>query len=95
MSGGFFDYQQYRIGQIADDIRLLIDTNHSTEINKWGDRIGRGYPPEVIQRFRDAVAALRLAQVYAQRVDWLVSGDDGADSFLIRLEEDLRDVAIR
>jgi hypothetical protein len=32
---------------------------------------------------------LKIAQVYAQRVDWLVSGDDGEESFITRLDEDL------
>jgi hypothetical protein len=91
MSGGHFDYQQYRIGQIADDIQILIETNGSTERNEHGDRIGRGYPEEVVDRFREAVKVLRTAQVYAQRIDWLVSGDDGPESFLRRLEEELKD----
>lgn len=29
------------------------------------------------------------AQVYAQRIDWLLSGDDGEDNFHLRLKEDL------
>jgi hypothetical protein len=95
MSGGHFDYQQYRIGQIADDIQLLIDNNDSTETNEWGDRLGRGYPPEVIEHFKEAVVLLRKGQIYAQRIDWLVSGDDGENSFLRRLEEELQEVKER
>jgi hypothetical protein len=30
-----------------------------------------------------------MAQIYAQRIDWLISGDDGEDSFRERLKEDL------
>jgi hypothetical protein len=30
--------------------------------------------------------------VYAQRVDWLVSGDDGEESFITRLAEDLKEL---
>ena len=89
MSGGHFDYDQYRIGQIADSIQTLINSNDSEERDRWGDRFGRGYKPEVIARFREAVVALRRAEVYAQRIDWLVSGDDGEESFLRRLAEDL------
>lgn len=92
MSGGHFGYEQYKIGQIADDIQLLIDTNASTEKNSCGDPIGRDYPPEVVDKFREAVKVLRMAHVYAQRIDWLVSDDDGPNSFLARLEEDLKDV---
>jgi hypothetical protein len=33
-----------------------------------------------------------MAQVYAHRVDWLLSGDDGEESFLRRLAEDLKNL---
>lgn len=89
MSGGHFDYQQYNITRIADDIQLMIDNNLSVEKNEYGDPIGRGYPAEVVDRFREAVKVLRVAQVYAQRIDWLISGDDGERNFMLRLEEEL------
>lgn len=92
MSGGYFDHQQYRISQIADDIRLLIQNNNTTELNQWGDRIGCNYSPETIRHFQDAVVQLNKAFVYAQRIDWLVSGDDGEDSFRNRLQTDLMDL---
>lgn len=95
MSGGHFDYQQYRIGQIADDIQLLIDNNDSKETDQWGDRIGCGFSPEIIKRFEDAVVHLRKAQIYAQRIDWLVSGDDGENSFMVRLDEELKTLDTR
>jgi hypothetical protein len=47
------------------------------------------YPDEVIEKMEEAVKVLKIAQVYAQRVDWLLSGDDGEESFLRRLDEDL------
>jgi hypothetical protein len=39
---------------------------------------------------KEAVKALKIAQVYAQRVDWLLSGDDGEESFLRRLDDELK-----
>ena len=90
MSGGFFDYQQYRLEQMADDIDQLIRDNHSTETNQWGDQRGRGYTAETIAEFREAVAHLHKAQIYVQRIDWLVSGDDGEDSFHQRLAQDMQ-----
>ena len=92
MSGGYFDYQQYKIAQIDDEIEMVIANNGCQRVNEWGDKVGRGYSPEVIARFREAVRSLRLAQVYAQRIDWLLSDDDGEDSFLRRLEADLKEV---
>ena len=90
MSGGHFDYNQYRIGQIADDIDGEIRNNDSEELNEWGDRLGRGYSEATIEAMEHAVYQLKVAQVYAQRVDWLLSGDDGEDTFHVRLAEDLQ-----
>ena len=47
------------------------------------------YPKEVIDEFKKGVELLKKAQVYAQRIDWLLSGDDGEESFLQRLKDDL------
>ena len=89
MSGGRFQYQQHNIWQIAEEIQNVIDTNDDASINEWGDRRGRGYSPEVIAKLQEGVRALRIAYVYAQRADWLLSDDDGEESFLERLEEEL------
>jgi len=89
MSGGSFDFKQYSMLDIADQIQNVIDNNHSTQKNEWNENIGRGYPMAVIKSFAMAVRTLRRAHVYAQRADYLLSGDDGEDSFLTRLREDL------
>ena len=89
MSGGRFQYQQYSIWQIAEEIQHVIDTNEDESINEWGDKRGRGYMPEVIARLQEGVRALRIAYVYAQRADWLLSDDDSEESFLRRLGNEL------
>jgi hypothetical protein len=61
-------------------------------VNEYGDTKGYGYSPETIAKFKIARMALLLAQIYVQRIDWLVSGDDGNDSFLRRLESDLNEL---
>jgi hypothetical protein len=94
MSGGHFDYNQYRIQTIADQIQDIIDLNHSTELDQYGETVGYEFPDEVIDRFKEAVNALRVAQIYAHRVDWFVSGDDGEKSFLERLDSDLKQHAL-
>jgi hypothetical protein len=90
MSGGFFEYQQYRLGYIADAVGQLIRDNHSQELNDWGNPKGRGYSDETIAEFKRGVELLNQALIYAQRIDWLVSGDDGEDTFHARLAEDLK-----
>jgi hypothetical protein len=47
------------------------------------------YPKEVIREFETAIVLLRKAAIYAQRIDWLLSDDDGEESFITRLREDL------
>lgn len=92
MSGGHFDYNQHRIRDIADSIEDIIRKNGKKkeyEASYWEDDHYYEYPPEVIQKFKEGLDILRKAEVYAQRIDWLVSGDDGEESFLERLKEDL------
>ena len=91
MSGGHFDYNQYKIGWIADEIEQFIRNNDVEDVDT-GIFIGLRYSPETLDEFKNAVHALKVAQVYAQRVDWLISGDDGEESFHERLREDLEGI---
>jgi hypothetical protein len=108
MSGGFFDYKQWEISQIADSIEGIIEksgrkkTKEELKDESWRgpdwyekypeDLYHHKYPDEVIEKFKEGLNIIRQAQIYAQRIDWLVSGDDGNDSFLRRLESDLNEL---
>jgi MoxR-like ATPase len=108
MSGGSFQYDQYKIGYIADQIEEVIVKNgvektpEDLKQEGWRDpewytkypedKFHYKYPDEVIEKMKEAVKALKIAQEYAQRVDWLLSGDDGEESFLSRLEENLKKI---
>lgn len=50
------------------------------------------YSEETINEFRKGVGILKKAQVYANRIDWLMSGDDGEDNFHKRLKEKLKEL---
>jgi hypothetical protein len=89
MSGGHFNYKQHTLLDMADDIGSQILTNDSTKKNEWGDNIGNRYNAETIAEFAKAMKALKTGYVYAQRIDWLLSGDDGEDSFHKRLQAQL------
>lgn len=39
---------------------------------------------------KEAYRQLRIAEIYAQRVDWMISGDDSEESFHERLREELQ-----
>ena len=90
MSGGHFDYAQYRMEDIAAEIDRLIDDNKSLEQNEYGENLGYHYSPEIIERFKKAAYTIRQAQEMAQRIDWLVCGDDGEESFLSRWNDEVR-----
>jgi len=107
MSGGHFNYDQYKIGQIAESIASVIANNgrkktedEIKEENYWNsdptwlrrhpeDLYFYKYPDEIIEKFKEGLEILKKAEVYAQRIDWYLSGDDGEESFLSRLKEDL------
>ena len=89
MSGGYFNYDQYRLGYIADSIEQLVRDNNSTELNDWGNPKANNFSPETIKEFEQAIRFLKQAVIYAQRIDCLVSGDESEDTFHARLREDL------
>ena len=85
MSGGHFNYDQYRILQMSEDIDTLVRNNNKPD----EDGYVHSFSPEVLVKFQEAVATLKEAHAMVQRVDWLVSGDDGEDSFLERWKEEV------
>lgn len=89
MSGGYFDYAQSYIGYIADEIAQIVADNDDTTPDEYGNPVGRGYSAETIARLVEAERVLRIAHVYAQRADWLLSGDDGEEAFHRRLAAEL------
>ena len=110
MSGGHFDYNQFRIDDIADSIEDYIyghpleeeDIEYYIEDN-WLENEEKeyviknkhtlpnyyGYNEKTLEEFKKGLDILRKASIYAQRIDWLLSGDDGEESFHKRLKEDL------
>lgn len=94
MSGGTFDYNQYKIEETADEIESRLD--HQGKLDKdeseWLKRpmYHRTFSPEVEAKLREGVKILRQAYVYAQRADWLFADDDGEETFLKRLNNDLK-----
>jgi hypothetical protein len=89
MSGGFFNHLQYNLDQISADIEDEIYYNDSEEVNEYNDKRGNGFSEDTMQEFKLAVWYLKQALVYTQRIDWLLSGDDGEETFHERLKKDL------
>lgn len=96
MSGGAFDYQQYRLHDIAESIKEEMKNNRTRP--DWidpEDWDGQKWSDKTIDEFKIAISLLNVAEVYAQRIDWLLSGDDSEETFHERLKEDLEELKNR
>ena len=76
MSGGYFEYKQRYIEDIARDIESYLKNGGPFESEDTKDA------------FVFAVYILRLAAIYAERIDHLIEGDDSEYTFHERLQED-------
>jgi hypothetical protein len=80
MSGGHFDYVESRLRDVAEEIQQqrIVAT------------LDNQLAPQTLDEFQKAIDLLNVASVYLQRIDYLLSGDDGEDTFHKRLQADLR-----
>lgn len=44
---------------------------------------------KTIETMKEAYRQIKIAEIYAQRMDWMMSGDDGEESLQTRLKEEL------
>ena len=100
MSGGHFDYVQYRLNDTIEELQQILDDQElelvrSRECNNTEEcqcpdcYYIEGFSRETIKEFQKTLDLVQKAQLYLNRVDWLVSGDDGEESFHERILEDL------
>lgn len=89
MSGGAFEYKQYLLDDLADEVERIIARNGRKENSDGFEWQRPKYDEEILAKFRETAKTLRLAGKMLQRVDWLVSADDGEDSFKERWKEEV------
>jgi hypothetical protein len=104
MSGGHFNYVQYRLEEEVEKLKNIIEKNNvamtSEEIRDsyffFGDLdetfYHSQYSDKTIEEMKKGLEYMSKAAIYLQRIDWLVSGDDSEESFLERLKEDLEGI---
>lgn len=82
MSGGTFNYLEHQIGDLRDMIAHEADRyfDRSDEF----DEIGQQTREEIGRRVTDALFVLKIAADMAHHIDYLFSGDIGAETFLER-----------
>lgn len=94
MGGGHFDYNQRRILDIRDSIIIELDNQGKDKPvdERWDENDVKymTHPLEVADKMREAIKSLERAYIYTVRVDYLLSGDIGYDTFLEGLKEDLK-----
>lgn len=92
MSGGAFDYNQYHIQNMVEEIEDRLSNMGKTikpDYYYGFEETYSTYPKDIVRLMEEAVYALKRAYIYAQRVDWYLSGDDDEESFQERLSEEL------
>jgi hypothetical protein len=80
MSGGTFDYIQYRLDDIIERLEEEITENPQNFSN------------ETITEFKQLIYVIKAARIGIHRVDYLLAYDDDEASFHRRLEEDLNNL---
>lgn len=76
MSGGHWDYVQYRLDNLIEEIYEDMESDYVKECG-------------VQRELELTVHYLNLSRIYLNRLDWLISGDDGDETFNERLKSDL------
>ena len=101
MSGGTFEYAQRRIADIHEEIQSQLDKQGKLRDKEdlWMQKeYYEKYPEEKFEHtfredvqevFKEGIEILKKAEIYAQRIDWYLAGDDGEDSLIRRLKSDL------
>lgn len=89
MSGGTYDYIQFRLNEVADNIKEKIKKNEEMRRNPSGCDEDERYDEATVEKFKEAVAVIKMASIYIHRIDWLLSGDDGEEDFRKRLTEEI------
>jgi len=67
---------------------FFVDLDNKYEVSFY--KYDYNYNKETIEEFKKAIKILKLAKTYADRIDYLLSGDDGEESFIYRLKEEIK-----
>ena len=95
MSGGHFDYAQFRFKDVKEQIEELVKNNDNKELNEWGVPFGRNYPVGVISTFQKTASLLEMVGILVNAIDHLVCGDYGVETFRERCTKEVTDLCNR
>jgi len=85
MSGGHFNYEQYKLKDIADKIDedVLFASRHKKDEYGYDPYL----PPEVRREMRKLEKMLRKMYAIVHDYDWWFSGDSDKESFMRRMKK--------
>ena len=86
MSGGHFEYQEYRVTDIAETIRGEYIKYSTSGSNKDGESWEK-LPDEILNEMKDLYQTLELAYKRVHNLDYFLSGDHGEDTYLELIKE--------
>lgn len=113
MSGGYFDYKQFHINEIAEQLENYIygrtieddempyikaDYEKGWYHDEEYDFIVKNkrtlpnefeFSEDTMNELKKGLNIIKLASIYAHRIDWLLEGDDGEETFKERLKEEI------
>ena len=81
MSGGHFNYKQYRISDIADQIERDLSDNGRLPDGKKTGYGDYSIPNDIADKMAETIVILRKCEKMVHAIDWYMSGDTGEDSF--------------
>ncbi len=85
MSGGHFDYQESRLGYIADQLEQDVENNDIAYEEARGTEYGHQLEPKTIVFLMDVVLQLRQLEKVLREYDLAVSGDTCEQTFQERI----------
>jgi len=82
MSGGHFQYQYRSLELLADEIESeFLNEDESVPDGNIVERF------KILVEVKSLIRELRICAVRAKELEWFMSGDTGAESYLERLGE--------
>ncbi len=85
MSGGHFDYQQFRLNDLADQVQAYIDRCTSDETDEYGYK--PTLSPEALDCLRTCRQTLIKAGNMLHSVDWCICGDTDEEDMIREFKE--------
>ena len=92
MSGGAFEYKQYKIQDLIEDMENLLVRLDKEPIDSFECDSLKRYVDDsepLKNKIKENIKYLKRAYIFTQRIDWFISGDDGEENFYERLKEEI------